>query len=1390
MMNAIKNISLAGWLSPLFLGAAQAFGATQAINLANEVERRAQPKFAQVSHEVGVDDVQGPNGRWAFRFRVTKSWCGELPQWPSVNLKPTVTDWSGYDRLVMDVYNDAIGGDTLMCYLSAPTGRLQDGLCPRGLPLGDYGYARWTVKLDKWPATADPKNVGRLHLFMTTPDAANVLVSGFYLLKPGETPPPPDARFVSEVAKRGSEKSLALRRERRRASVETFVARCRAAGQSGDPCWIGQATGMENVRPREVFDVAAATSFSLSLARGEYESLQVLVMPNGRDLANVRVEVSDLVCERRGAADGPGGADTLPATAFKTSPVGYVETVSSAPYKSGYNVATNLPGGYHRAAAPNRLGWWADPILDYLDRAAVKGDDLQSFWVRLRCPDDQRAGTYAGTLTVRGDGWSRAFPLRGRVYGVNVPKSSPLPLAITFGPGPNTQFADDEQLALGKRLRNDPESPVNAWKRHRTEWCDFLADHYLTIDSLYHSNGVHWDLLQRLRAQGRLGRFNLGYWTYPKDLSDRAKADWTARIEQTIAPAYAKAKELGLLDHAYLYGCDEVHTNFFPNIRWALSELKRKFPGVPLSTTAYDRRFGVGSPLADMDWFTPTTDRYEEDLARVPASRAAGHQVWWYIACGQKAPRANLFVEGQAIEARQLMGAQTVKFRPDGFLYYQVSIWNSLRCISGTDTFTDWNPKSWTSFHGDGSWFCCGPDGAPCATIRMENFRDGLEDTFYAREFERLTGKACEVPPEICRSVWQYTDDPKAYYAWRNALAEAIEAADAMRTPELKDTRLEGPLAEKMNRFLTCRIVDPFARQQIFDEAYGAFAFRDDDLEPWNGGWRGEFWGKTMLSAARVAAYLDDAALKAELVRQCRRLMATVDAKGYIGSYADMLNVKVTKEIQSAHPGATNWNLWNRKYMIWGLYAAYRVTGEKDILDAAERQMAQFVDMVRENGIRMTETGHRTLNGMPSMSVLKPLLQLQDETKNPKFLDFAQTLLRDWDREVDLSPNFFRNARRAEPLYSWYPQPELWAKTYEMLSCLDGLVEHGRVTGDRRSLETVKAIRDNIDRTEANAIGGLGISDRLLGAKTFPYASTELCDVIHWIRLNLDLFLATGEDRYLDSVEFSYFNAVLAGIWRDGRWATLVVRDAGRHYQSYGHCGYAYHQCCLDNAPRTFMDVASAVVTRDAKGVFHVNLYQDATVTLDGVKFVIRGDYPAHGHVAVSVSGDAEVKFRKPGWCPKLDVVRRPQAGGSVYQLDFDMNPRLCERTLEPRAEAPAAAEAVRQWGENRFLFNVDTDLRAKLPKSACASLLYGPLVLARAKRLGATRAELEDFASVNGRGCRVTLRPTEAADVYAPFEVELTTSDGKSVTTRACAYESAGDDPATKGGYVFSARW
>ena len=770
-----------------------ALAATVLFDFETDAEQKAAPRRFAHDRTICVTNAFATSGQHALYFK-SGPWRKGLDEWPSFNLDSSVKDWRGYDRLVIDLVSIGEGGDSLSSFICPPVGRVQNGLNAHTF-LPPRGYSQWVIPLSNWPKTCKPDNVGRVHLFLSNPRDVQVFIDRITLLKKGEPLPVPDGPlvgrdlipFLSQAASEATaaKNEFATARAHLRAYC-SFREACLKAGQDTTNMCVGIASSMVKVLPRGA-DIPAApvTETTVRLARNERESVQVVVVPGDRDLSGVRVRVSDL---RR--VDGT----VFAAENVACDVVGYVHTVRKAPYRVGCWNATNAAPGWVRATTNAPTGWWPDPILNFLDGVKVADTDAQSFWIRVHCPEHQPAGVYAGTLTVSADGVKPyVLPFRVRVNDFSVPKKSPLPMAITFSPGPSAQFATPEEQAHNAILRKDPEFPGNLWRKHELEWGDFLADYYITMDSLYHGGEIHWDVLRRLKEQGRLDRFNLGYWHYFTGGAE-AEAKWRNTKVKQLKEAYAKAKELGILDHAYVYGCDEIATNWFGNIRRCVEILKEELPGVPISTTAYDHEFGVGTPLDVMDWFTPLTPKFDPEKAA--KSRAAGHQVWWYICCGPHAPQANMFIECPAIEGRVLMGAETTRQRPDGFLYYQITIWNSPRCIT-SGPFTDWDPRSWTRYHGDGSWTCVGPDGKPLPTVRLENFRDGLEDFAYALELEKKlkartggsqlvatatddiwTRRAKEllaVPSDVMQSMTQFTGDPAAVLRWRDAMADLIE---------------------------------------------------------------------------------------------------------------------------------------------------------------------------------------------------------------------------------------------------------------------------------------------------------------------------------------------------------------------------------------------------------------------------------------------------------------------------------------------------------------------------------------------------------------------------------------------------------------------------------------
>ena len=759
-------------------------GGETLLDFEQESERAAVP-FRNVGNvSVMVTNRLAVSGNHAVRFAVPPFRKG-MEEWPGFTLASPRRDWRGYDRLVVEVVNASVANDgSLKLYISGPDGRIQNGLLASLRNLPSKGHVQWIVPLSALPEKISPANIARLRFFVDAvaqPDGYDLTIDGLALLKPGEPPPTPSgAGVLRDLLPMVEEERESLRRRADELSEENahlsgllcFAAACDSSRVRSPDMLVGWATSMEHVRPRGAFEARAIPSDGLKvrLARNEYECVQVVVSPRNRDLTGVRVKV-----------DGELGG--FPVSNVSCSAMGYVRTMEVPPYGVGVTVPTNTVHGYVRTVRKPKPGWWPDPILDFLDGVDVKRHDVQSFWVCVHAPSGQKAGTYRGFLTVSADGIAAIrIPFAVRVNDFALGRVSPLPLAITFAPETRSEDA-----------RKNPESPVNAWRRHIDKWTDFLADHLITIDSLYHWHDL-WRIrqLERLERQGRLGHFNLGYWSYPADGKETVEA-WQRRNLPRLEQFYRAAKERNILDRAYVYGCDEVHAEHFTEIARAVAALKTALPGVPVATTAYDGAYGVGTALGDVDWFTPLTPSY--DAAKADVARAQGHRVWWYVCMAPKAPRANMFVECQPIEGRLLMGAQSVRMKPDGFLYYQISIWNSSRCIT-SGPFTDWTPRSWRTYNGDGSWTCVGPDGTPLSTVRLENFRDGLEDYAYAVELERKLN-ACQdkdsdwarqarelldVPSEVMIDMQNFTDSPDAVMYWRDGMADLIESAGTVRS--------------------------------------------------------------------------------------------------------------------------------------------------------------------------------------------------------------------------------------------------------------------------------------------------------------------------------------------------------------------------------------------------------------------------------------------------------------------------------------------------------------------------------------------------------------------------------------------------------------------------------
>ena len=625
--------------------------------------------------------------------------------------------------------------------------------------------------------------------------------------------------------------------------------------------------------------------------------------------------------------------------------------------------------------------------------------------------------------------------------------------------------------------------------------------------------------------------------------------------------------------------------------------------------------------------------------------------------------------------------------------------------------------------------------------------------------------------------------------------------ADKLAAPALKDCRVQGPIGAKFNTFMYERCWGPFARGVVLDEAEFAFSHPDDDV--FNapvGMWKGEFWGKLMLSACGVAEYRNDAAFKEFLRGSAHRLMAHQRADGYLGTYLDDTFVRpVDPELARkaiGWPSPWNWNIWCRKYTLWGLLAAYRLTGDAEILAAADRAMTQEIALLKKLGLRLCDTGTTSMRGLPPTSTLKPLLELYRETGKKAYLDFARETVASWNDGKGPAPQFAAKLATGKPMNEWYPGEEgKWGKAYEMMSALDGLVEYYRITGEASALDVAARMQDLIWRTERNLVESVGYNDQFVGASRHLNGTSEPCDAIHWIRLNMDLYLVTGEAKYVHAIEATYYNAFLAGIFRDGKWGAREVRSHGRHIARFGQSGMRHQHCCVDNMPRTFMDIAQLGATTDADGV-RVNLYSPFTTDFPGLSVTLSGDFPMVDRVTALfiAKRPTKAKFRLPPWSPRTVFTVLPAgepvvapsgewfemdvpAGTTTVRVAFDMTPRL--------EDSDRAASDVRTDYRFGRWNGGGRDQPGLFRTTPAARLFRGPLLLAKSKNVGDDEADILR-ADLNRGGWKVKLRAVDDFRVMGAWEATFTRG-AETYTTRVCDFPSAGDALLPDGANHFS---
>ena len=315
----------------------------------------------------------------------------------------------------------------------------------------------------------------------------------------------------------------------------------------------------------------------------------------------------------------------------------------------------------------------------------------------------------------------------------------------------------------------------------------------------------------------------------------------------------------------------------------------------------------------------------------------------------------------------------------------------------------------------------------------------------------------------------------------------------------LDSVKMKGYVGSLFEKFFYGRIFSDYAKYEVYPEAENAFKSQIDG-ESCVGIWQGEYWGKFMISAARVARYTHSDELRDFIRRGAEKLMSYQRPDGYLGTYKNSAQIfPPSKEEALAATGKTNlwnWNIWCRKYTLWGMLECYMLLCDEKMLKSSIGMADYLIDELETLGVELGETG--TFEGVASCSILKPMLILYRLTENVKYLNFALRIASRWEN-ADIKPGIIANALSGKRIREWYPDSNKWAKVYETISCFDGIVELYRITGEEKYLTASKCYWDILVDHEYNPLFSVGFNDVFGDAAYDVNCATEPCDVLHFI---------------------------------------------------------------------------------------------------------------------------------------------------------------------------------------------------------------------------------------------------------------------------------------------------
>lgn len=463
-------------------------------------------------------------------------------------------------------------------------------------------------------------------------------------------------------------------------------------------------------------------------------------------------------------------------------------------------------------------------------------------------------------------------------------------------------------------------------------------------------------------------------------------------------------------------------------------------------------------------------------------------------------------------------------------------------------------------------------------------------------------------------------------YPFKPVPFTAVHLDDAFWAPRLETNRLTtipyafGKCKESGRMYNFERAAAVLRGENISDRKPPGFPFDDTDLY------------KVIEGASYALAVQPDPKQSAYLDQLIALIASAQEPDGYLYT---------TRTIDPQHPhpwaGTKRWvndpqsshELYDAGHLFEAAAAHYQATGETNLLNVA----------LKEANLLCATFGPGTnqLHLWPGHEIVEMgLARLYRVTGDARYLALAKYFL---DVRGSYPGGDDYHQSRIPPVQ----QTQAIGHAVRAGYLYSGMADVAALTGDQSYVRAIDAIWENCVYKKIYVTGGIGArhSGEAFGNNyELPNLSAynETCASVANDFWNERLFLLHGDARYVDVLERTLYNSLLAGVSLDGtKFFYPNPLESDGHYQRSPWFGCA---CCPGNITR-FLPSLPGYFYAHRDGVIFVNLFAGGTADVkldDGRKITLTQDtrYPWDGAVKITVAPEKKSRFtvavRIPGW--------------------------------------------------------------------------------------------------------------------------------------------------------------